>query len=232
VAGLLPGVDGDAAGGAVRRIAVVLVAALAVSSALPAVAQEGRWSIGARVLGIVPDYDSGTIATTGSQLEVGSGIGAELSGTYRLSARLGFELSAAALPLDLTTVNGQYPGLDAGSVDVLTGMFAARYSFATTGRFKPYLGLGMAFAHPLRYAISQDLIGAGISDLGFTTSLRLYTQVGAGYTIGKGWYLNADLRYVPLTTRVDFKLAAGGSLDVVSLSINPILVGLGVGRTF
>lgn len=216
-----------------RRAAIlVLAAAAAATLAAPAGAQGDRWIARVRGLGVIPDYQSDVIGGTGTRLKVDNGLGAEASLTYLVRPQWGLELSAWAAPVDLATAGGQFPGLDAGSVDLVGGLLALQYHFATTGRVKPYLGIGLALAVPTGYSLSPDMVASGISDLTFTSSLRFHTQIGTDLQLGKGWRLNLDLRYVPLTTRVDFRLAAGGSLATIALNVNPILVGVGVGRTF
>jgi outer membrane protein len=211
---------------------VALVAAATVTLAVPAAAEENRWIGRVRGLGVVPDYNSDEIGATGTRIKVGSTFGGELSVTYLLNPHWGLELSAAAMPLRLTTVGGEFPGLDAGKVDLVCGLLSLEYHFETTGRIKPYLGVGMALARPVGYALSADMQASSITDLTFTSSLRMHTQLGADLQIGDGWRLNLDLRYVPVTTRVDFRLAGGGSLDTIALDVNPIIAAIGIGRSF
>lgn len=215
-----------------RRYVNLVVLGAALALAAPAAAQGDRWIARVRGLGVIPDYNSGTIAGTGTQLQVDNGVGAEAGVTYMLEPQWGLELSLAAAPLSLATVNGQYPGLDAGSFTLASAMLALQFHFQSSGRFRPYLGIGVTGARPTGYSSSDDLAANGIADLTFTSSLRVHTQVGTDLEIGKGWRANFDLRYVPVTTRVDFRLTAGGSLATVALNVNPILVGIGLGRTF
>jgi outer membrane protein len=215
-----------------RAAILVLVVAAAATLAAPAGAQGDRWIARVRGLGVIPDYHSDVVGTTETRLKVDNSFGAEASLTYFIRPQWGLELSAWAAPVDLVTVGGQAPGLDAGSVDLVTGMLALQYHFATTGRVKPYLGIGMALAVPTGYSLSHDMASFGISELTFTNSLRVHTQIGADLQLGKGWRLNFDVRYVPVATNVDFRLAAGGTLATIGLNINPILVGIGVGRSF
>jgi outer membrane protein len=181
---------------------------------------------------VIPDYHSGVIDGTGTQLKVDNGLGAELGVTYFILPQWALELSALTAPVDLGTTGGLYPGLDAGSVNLVSGLLALQYHFATARRLKPYLGIGIALTQPTGWSTTPDMTSAGISELTFTGSMRVHTQVGADLQIGKGWSLNVDLRYVPVASRVEFQMVTGSVLDTVALDINPILVGVGVARSF
>ncbi len=215
-----------------RRTAILVLVVAAVTLAQPATAQGDRWIGRVRALGVMPDASSDEIATTGTRIGVDNAFGGEASVTCLLGPTWGLELAAAVTPLKLSTTGGQFPGLDAGRVDLFSGMLSLQYHFATTGKLKPYLGIGMTFARPIGYTLSKDMEASGIANLTFASSMRVHTQVGADLRIGQGWRLNLDLRYAPVTTRADFRLATGGSLDTIALNINPILVGVGIGRTF
>jgi outer membrane protein len=219
------------AGGPVRRLIVPLVVAT-LALAAPTAAQSSRFSARVRVLGAVTDDHSDEITNTGTKVQAGNAAGGEIGVAYLVTPKLGLELSVAALPVKLSTTGGLYPGLDVGTVTLSSGMLALGYHFATTGRIKPYLAVGVAFARPTGYSVTSDMRSSGISNLTFSTSLRMHTQAGADIEIGKGWLLNVDFRYVPVTTSVDFHLTAGGVLDTIALDLNPIMVGVGVGRSF
>lgn len=215
-----------------HAVVFVLVAIAAATLAQPATAEEDHWIARVRALGALADSHSDPIADTGTRVGVDNAFGGEVSVTYLLDPHWGIELSAATTPLKLSTTGGQFPGLDAGRANLVSGMLSFEYRFATHGKVRPYLGIGMAFARPTGYTLSKDMEASNIANLTFTNSLRVHTQVGADVLIGKGWRLDLDLRYVPVTTRVDFRQNTGGSLDTIALSINPILVGVGIGRTF
>lgn len=215
-----------------RAIRVGLAAVTAAALAGPAAAQQDRWIGRFRLLGVIPNYSSGAIGATGSTVKVGGSGGGEVSLTRFLKPNWALELSAAAMPVSLTTVGGQYPGLDVGQVSLATGLLSLEYHFSTLGRLKPYLGVGTAYVRPLGYTLTSDMAQQGISDLHFSGSLRVFTQGGCDWQIGKGWRLNLDVRYVPVTTRVDFLLPSGASLASIALVVDPILVGFGVAHTF
>jgi outer membrane protein len=217
----------------VRRFALIVVVATATAMlSEPASAQERRWLGRVRVFGMLPDYSSGVVAGTGTKLKVDSTAGGEAGVTYFLNPQWAFELSAAAMPITLSTVGGQFPGLGVGRLDLVCGLLSLEYHFATLGRIKPYFGFGAALVRPTGFSLGADMPANGVANLTFTSSLRVLTQFGGDLEIGKGWRLNVDFRYVPATTNVEFFRTTGGTLDTVGLVIDPILVSFGVGRSF
>jgi outer membrane protein W len=146
--------------------------------------------------------------------------------------RWALELALGIAPIDLETEGGQAAGLDVGTIDLQSAGLSLTYRFATEGKFDPYLGLGGAYLNPAGWAITPDLVAVGIGDIAFSTDFRLYTQFGADWEMGRRWRLNVDLRYVPMTTQMEFITATGETLDTAALQINPLLVSLGVAYSF
>ena len=212
--------------------AVTLVVVATILAPVPAQAQAERWIARGRVFALIADDDSDTVGSTGTSIDVANSSGAELAVTYFPNPKWALELAAATVPLDLATVGGQSPGLDAGSVDLLSAALALQFHFPTSGRINPYLGVGATFGRLSGYSATADLVAAGITDISFTNVVRVYTQVGADLEIGRGWLLNVDLRYAPMTTQMDLITTGGESFDEVALQINPILIALGIARSF
>jgi outer membrane protein W len=207
----------------------IIIAALATA---PATAQSGRWTARVRAVAVVPDDDGEPVGGTGSSIAAAGSLGVEAAVGYALRPRWALELALGVAAIDLESEGGQAPGIDAGTIDLQSAALSLTYRFATEGKIDPYLGLGVAYLNPGGWEVTPDLLAAGIGDIAFTTDFRLSTQVGADWTFGARWRLNADLRYVPMTTRMTFVTSTGETLDKAALQINPILVSLGVGYSF
>jgi outer membrane protein W len=212
------------------RMTGVVVAAVAV--AVPAAASPDTWIAHARAIAVVADDDSETITDTGTGVEVGNTFGFGLGAVFKPLPLWGIELDAEWLPLDLTTAGGQFPDLDVGGVDMVSARVSLQYRFATTGTIHPYVGVGVTYSGLTGYTLTDDMRGAGIGDVRFSTSLRVCTQAGADVDIGKGWLVTVDAVYAPTTTRVDFRIPSGDSLDAIALQVNPLLFSIGIGRSF
>ena len=212
--------------------AVAIALAATVLAVPPCLAQGERWTVRGRAMAVLPDDDSETVGGTGTSIAADSAIGAELSATYRFRPPLALELSVAIAPLDLSTVGGQVADLEVGSVDMMFAALALQYQFQPAGRIDPYLGIGMVFGRLSGYSITPDMQGVGLADITFSDIVRLYTQVGVEIEIGRGWLLNLDARYAPMTTQLALITPSGSALDEVSLQVNPVLLSLGLARSF
>jgi outer membrane protein W len=207
----------------------VVAAALA---AAPATAQDDRWTARARAVAVVTDDDGEPVGGTGSSIAAASSLGVELAVTYTVRPRWALELALGIAPIDLETEGGQAAGLDVGTIDLQSAAVSLTYRFATEGRIDPYLGLGTAYLNSAGWKVTPDMVAAGIGDIAFSTDFRLYAQLGADWELGRHWRLNVDLRYVPMTTEMEFITVTGETLDTAALQINPFLVGIGIAYSF
>jgi len=208
--------------------------AVAIAVALPAAATAapGQWIVHARAVAAVADDSSETITTTGTGVAVDDSAGLDLGVVFMPHPKWGLELDAVWVPLDLTTAGGQFPDLEVGNVDLVSAHLALQYRFATPGKLDPYLGVGAMYGSFSGYTPTTDMENAGVANVRFSSSLRVFTQIGADFHLGKGWVASVDARYAPLTTRADFRLSSGGSLDAITVEVNPLLIAVGIGRTF
>ena len=214
-----------------QPIAIATLLAVA-AAALPAAAQPDRWAVRGRGFALIADDDSDTVGGTGTRVAVSDSSGFELAVSYAPFPNWAFELAAATAPIDLTSVGGQVPDIDVGSADLLVATFAMQYRFATAGRVDPYLGIGVGFGRLTGFAPAADLVANQIADIAFSETVRVYTQAGVEVEVGKGWLLSADVRYLPMTTEAEFVSTTGALFDEVAIELNPILLGIGIGRRF
>lgn len=198
---------------------------------LPSLAQaQESWIFRARVIDISPNSSSSEILDTGTSVDVDSKATLEVDITYMLSDRFGLELIAATAEHDLSTTGGALGGADAGSVWVLPPTLTLQY-FLGAGTIRPYVGLGVNYTYFYSYDLSDDLAGLGITDVTFSSSFGLAGDVGIDFSLGGNWLLNADVKYIQIST--DAKLKVGSdTLDTISVDIDPWVFGLGVGIRF
>ncbi len=195
-------------------------------------AQDYHWIVRGRLISVSPDDSSGTIADTGTGVSVDSAIVPEVDFTYLFNPHWGLEVIAATSKHDLSTTGGAIGGLDAGSVWVLPPTITLQYRLDMSPSSQLYFGLGLNYTVFYSYDLSSDLAGAGVSDIGFDNSFGLAGQVGVDIGLSDRWILNLDVKYIDISTDAELKLAAGGTLDTVSVDINPWVFGVGVGYRF
>jgi len=118
---------------------------------------------------------------------------------------------------------GQTPVHDLGDFWVFPPILTLQYHFDLVGGFKPYVGAGVQYIHFFDGGAS-DLSGAKIH---LNDAWGFALQAGVDVELGKGWYLNADVKHVWLDTNADWH--NGVTADV---TVDPWIVSLGVGYRF
>jgi outer membrane protein len=211
-----------------RKLCLVFALVLLV---LPAIAQaQGSWIFRARVIDIAPDASSSQILDTGTEVDVDSAWTLEVDATYMFSDRVGLELIAATAKHDLTTTGGALGGASAGSVWVLPPTLTLQYFFGT-GTIRPYVGAGINYTVFYSYDLSQDLANLGITDVTFSNSFGFDGDIGVDINLGGNWLLNADLKYIQIST--DARLKVGSeTLDTIAVDVDPWVFGIGAGVRF
>jgi outer membrane protein len=190
--------------------AAVCAASLA---ALPAAAQDTKWMARVRAIDVEPNASS---SLAGLNVE-GQWTG-ELDFTYFFTKNIAAELILATTKHEVTL-----NGASLGNVWVLPPTLLLQYHFTDLGAFKPYVGGGLNLtwfydvnlnAGPAKLTVDNTSVGGAL-------------QAGLDYEIAKNWVLNADVKYIWMSTDV---YAGGGTLT--NLKINPWVYGIGVGYRF
>lgn len=197
-----------------------------------AFAAEGDILVRARLINVAPNDDSSEILTTGTGVTVDDAFVPEFDLTYMFKKNWGLEIIAATSPHDITTENGALGGADAGEVWVLPPTLTLQYHFGPDTAFDCYVGLGVNYSLFYNYDVSDDLEALGVSDIDFDSSFGLAANIGADFKIAEKWVFNLDLKYIDIATDADLELAEGGVLDTLSVDINPLVIGVGVGYRF
>ena len=93
------------------------------------------------------------------------------------------------------------------------------------GSFKPYVGLGLNAT----FFSSVKLPAPGGVQLSIDKrSYGLAGQIGFDYLIDKTWSVNLDIKKVKLDTT----LFGAGTINLGKVTVDPLLVGFGVGYKF
>lgn len=215
-----------------RTFASVLALTAALGLAAPASAHEaGDWLV--RVGGslVDPASNNGRLDLTAldggqQRIDVDDKWGLTFNVTYMYTANIGVEV-LAALPFKHDIYVDTLGKV--GSVKHLPPTVSLQYHFNPTGMFQPYAGVGLN----LTLFFSESETGV-LDDLGVSldvdsSSIGFAVQAGFDYMITDRWFLNADLRYIDISTRARIKEVPEirGKVD-----IDPIVYGLHVGYRF
>ncbi|SIT39013.1 OmpW family protein [Paraburkholderia ribeironis] len=170
-----------------------------------------------RAISIMPN-----VQTTGtlSALNVGvnNAIVPELDLTYMIRDELGIELILGTSRHQLTSSLG---GL--GGVNVLPPTLLLQYHFNHAGRIRPYLGVGLNYTLFYNNGLNAGGQPISISNHSFGPAL----QAGVDVQVTRSLFVNADIKKVWMHTD-----ASLGGQSLGRLSIDPVIVGVGVGMRF
>lgn len=169
-----------------------------------------------RAISIMPSVSTtGTLSTLNT--DVNNATVPELDLTYMIRDDLGVELILGTSRHQLTSSIG---GL--GGVNVLPPTLLLQYHFNHAGRVRPYVGAGM------NYTLLYNGLHAG----GQPVSIRNHSfgpalQAGVDVQVTKTLFVNADVKKIWMHTD-----ASLGGQPLGRVSIDPVVVGLGVGMRF
>ena len=210
------------------RVTLAALATLAtLAAAVPAQAQDtGNWIVRARAVNL----DSANTDSTLPALGLGLGLTIndktlpEVDISYFFTPNLAAEL-ILTVPQNQTVYS---KGTAIGHFKHLPPTLTLQYHVTGLGSFRPYVGLGLNYTH----LSSVDFNPAVEAALGANLNLKrnsvgLALQVGVDVPLGGGWLLNADIKKVQIDTKV---LANGASVG--KFAVDPLLVGIGIGKRF
>jgi outer membrane protein len=117
-------------------------------------------------------------------------------------------------------------GAKIGTFKHLPPTLMLQYHFVPEGNIRLYIGAGVN----LTLISDVDLAVPGVGDLDLeSSSFGFAAGGGVDFKIGEKLYLNADAKYVQIST--DVELAASGA-KVSEVKVNPYLIGVGSGYRF
>lgn len=215
-----------------KRLVAMGGIVLACASAA-AVAQEpppGPWLIRGRVINIDPNTSNnstgnGLIASDSIKVDDRWGVEADFS--YFFTPNFALELVLTYPQKHDVSWKTPAGTVNLGSIKQLPPTLLAQYHFSTGTPAKPYVGAGVTWM----YITSNNLSVPGVGDVldirrsnwGFAL------QAGLDYALTRNWYLNADVKYIWVDTKITDDINAGINLK---LDVNPWVFGVGVGYRF
>ena len=205
----------------------VLFAAGLAAILLPsvAVAQDGPWMVRARGVYIVPADKSDAIPSLrvpDDAITVSRKLIPEVDITRFLSKNVAAEL-VLTYPQQHDV---ELSGTKIGTFKHLPPVLSLQYHFSPEAVFRPYIGIGANLT--LISSVKLAVPGVGALDLE-DSSVGVSGQGGVDVKIGPKVFLNADVKYVALAS--DVFLKAGGT-KVSAVTLNPWLIGVGIGYRF
>ena len=215
--------------------------ALAIAAPLAHAHQAGDIIVRAGAVTVDPREDSGTLHANGTSV---AGTGATLNSdtqlglnfAYMLTDKVGIELLAATPFTHEVGVKG-LGALDGklGEVTHLPPTLSAvYYPLGGNSAFQPYVGAGINYTVFFDEELTSEREAQQFSDLSLDSSVGLAFQVGADYMLTDKLMVNAQVRYIDIST--DATVKGPGALGVketkVSVDVDPMVYMVGVGYKF
>jgi len=120
-----------------------------------------------------------------------------------------------------------------GTFKHLPPVLTAKYNFMPQSDFRPYVGVGVnltLFSNVSLQVPAINGVEAAPIPLDLqSSSVGIAGQVGFDYKVADHWFVNADVKYVQLST--DVKVKATGE-TISKVTADPWLLGVGIGYRF
>lgn len=204
------------------RLSALAVAGVAVFVALPAKAHEaGDVLVKAGVSQVRPKSGNGSVLDGTVGLDASNNTRPSVSATYMVTRNVGVEL-LAAWPFE-HKVYGEGLGQIATSKQ-LPPTLSLQWHFLPDSRIQPYVGVGVNYTRFFSTKARGALAGA---DLSLGDSWGVAAQVGVDVMLNERWFMNADLRYIDIASKVSLNGERIGTAH-----IDPWVATVGVGYRF
>jgi outer membrane protein len=98
----------------------------------------------------------------------------------------------------------------------------------------PYIGAGLNYTH----SFDRNLTFAAGALIGDEIRIErdmfgLVAQAGVDINLGSGWLINADVKYIDVSTDVKTRTSSSAAwVQIDKLDINPWVFGVGIGKRF
>jgi len=194
--------------------AVAIAAAVAATTAVaPVHAQDsGNWIVRARALHLSPANDDNI---PGVEVGVNSKTFPEVDITHFFTPNVAAELILTYPQKHNVEVNGA----KVGTISHLPPTLSLQYHFTGMG-WRPYVGLGVNYTYLTRIKLANPL------DVQ-RDSFGLAIGAGVDVPLGGGWLFNVDVKKVKIDTDV-----SAGPTKLGTFKIDPLLIGIGIGKRF
>ncbi|WP_430442768.1 OmpW/AlkL family protein [Sphingorhabdus contaminans] len=212
----------------------MLVVAFALGTSA-AHAEAGDTFIRVRGIMVAPTESSGPIlpAFPTEEVKVNNSVMPEVDITHMVSDNVGLELIAATTKHNASGTSGTTGGIGKlASTWVLPPTLTVQYHFAPEAKVRPYVGAGVNYTIFYSEKPSAGLETAvGQTDVNLKDSFGWAAQAGIDVDLNEKMFLNFDVKYIDIDTTARLATTAIGT-QRVKISLDPIVIGVGVGFRF
>lgn len=221
--------------------------ALALAAPIAHAHEAGDILVRAGAITVNPDADSGSVKVDQGPL-AGTNLGGKatlssdtqlgLNFAYMLTDHVGIELLAASPFSHDVKIKNTSLGAANGKLGSLKQLpptlSVVYYPLSSTSKFQPYVGAGINYTWIYDESLSGSAKQAGFSNFKAENSWGWAAQVGADYMITDKWMINAQVRYIDISTKatVDNNELGAGTRAKVNVDVDPMVYMVGVGYKF
>jgi len=199
-----------------KQTLIALSATAALAAAVPAQAQDaGNWIVRARAVHL---DSANKNETPVADLHINDKWLPEVDISYFFTPNLAAEL-ILTYPQKHTVYTG---GTSLGTFKHLPPTLTLQYHFTGLKGFRPYVGAGVNYTNISSVHLVNDTYNLKRNSYG------LALQAGVDVPIGGGWLFNVDVKKVQIDTNVYTNTGA----DAGKFKVDPLLVGIGIGKRF
>jgi outer membrane protein len=193
----------------------------------PLVGKEaGTFMIRARAIGVIPEDNSSSISAIGGHVTATAQAAPELDFSYFLTDNIALELIAASTRHNIKATGTAAGDIDVGSVWALPPTLTLQYHFFPHAALSPYVGAGVN----VTFWYGESAANPPVTHFSVGNNIGAALQAGIDYNIGGHWFANVDVKQLFLNT--DAHIDALGTTVKARTSLDPLVVGLGVGYRF
>lgn len=202
-----------------------LLASICFSTSVAAYA-DSPWLTRVRGIGVLPEVSGSTISLIGGHVsKISNQIVPELDFSYFFSSNFAAELILATTRHSVEATNTVLGTVNLGTVWLLPPTLNVQYHFLPESAFNPYVGFGINFTHFYNVANGPLSLSTHYED-----SVGPALQIGADYALNDQWSINVDVKQIFMKSNVQVTTPLGALSTRVT--INPLIVGLGLGYRF
>lgn len=212
------------------KLQYMAVAVLAAAVATPVQAEQGDWLLRGRAILVAPTEHSSGITPTfpNDEVSVSNSFAPEADISYFVTDHVAFELIAATTKHSVNGKGGLEPIGELADTWVLPPTLTLQYHFSPKAKIRPYVGAGVNYTLFYSEDASSDLENAiGSTGVELDDSFGFALQAGVDFDLNQDVFLNLDVKYIDIDTEA--KLTTGPLVNRVKVSLDPVVVGIGLG---
>ena len=186
--------------------------------------QAGDIMVRGRALAVLPNVSS-NVSAIGGHVEASNSVVPEVDVTYFFTPNIAVEAIGAISRHHLVDKGSSAGNVDLGRVTLLPPTVTAQYHFLTAERISPYVGAGINYTVFFDHELPA---GSAATSIHYDNRFAAAIQAGVDFHVQGNWYANFDVKHIFLNTKASIN---GGSI-IGDVSIDPTIIGLGVGYKF